>query len=315
MKSLLLSAFLLLGTTAAIAAPRACDPAQSPVLVAAQFTSAVRSQQPQDKLLYLPSTAREVYIHATTQGAGTITYRWFRDGKRVIDVASKVGAGEWHTWSRLRLPPPAPGEVQVQVLGTDGCLLRDLTLAASAFVDNAEIAKAWRQIAAGDGSGAKLTLKLLLEETPPRSPLGRAAQRLLDYEVAVAQAGERAHGDELFLVEPALKAVENKLGRRAADSALRERIAEVRAVAAARRLQLDSEANYTALATRRLLEAQKIFDGDYPLLREDAEKVVTPALAKAGDQYALLDWQPTLRGYRLVLQDKRSGAAVEVTPN
>lgn len=301
--------------TQAAPVPRTCDPALSPTLAAAQFTSAVRSQKPQDNLLYLPPASRDVFLHATTHGAGRITYRWFRDGKRVMDVGVDVGNGEWHTWSRLRLPPPVPGDVRVQILGSDGCLLRDLTLAATAFADNPEIRKAWQQIADGNAGGAKLTLKILLEEIPARSPTGRAAQRLLDRDVAVAQALERARGDELFLVEPALKAVERKLGNRAADRALRNRIAEVRAVAAARRKALASEGNYMALSARHLLERQKLFDGDYPLWREDAEKIVAPALAKAGDRYAMQDWEPTLRGYRLVLQDKRSGDALEVTPD
>lgn len=306
---------LLLALSAGKARAADCGAAVSPSLATAQFTSMVRSQQPQDQLLYLPPGSREVYVHATTRGPGKIIYRWFRDGRRVIDVGAQVGNGEWHTWSRLRLPPPVPGEVRVQILGPEGCLLKDLTLAATAFVDNESIRKAWKQIAANDGSAAKLTLKLLLEETPRNSKLGRAAQRLLDFEVAVTQAHERAGGDELFLVEPALKQVEKRLGRSAADRALRARIAEVREIAALRGKELASEGNYMALATRHLLETRKIVSGDYPLWREDAEKLLNPALAHAGNTYAVVDWEPTLRGYRLVLQDKRSGVALEVTPN
>jgi hypothetical protein len=310
----LLISLTLLVSANAIAATPVCGDKQSPQLTHAQFTSAVRSQAPQDNLYYLPPDSREVFVHATTQGAGKITYRWFRDGKRVMDVGVAVGTGEWRTWSRLRLPPPVPSDVRVEIIGTDNCRLREMTLAAAAFVDHPQISKAWRQIATGDATGAKITLKILLEETPARSPLGRTAKRMLDLDVAVAQARERAGGDELFLVEPALVAVEKKLGRKAADRALRERIAGVRALATARAKQLSREGALMALATMRLLETQKLFDGDYPLLRDEAEKVVLPALAHAGGTYTLLDWQPTLRSYRLVLQDKRSGAAIEVTP-
>lgn len=309
---------LLLCLLADTAVAAACDNAVSPQLSAAQFTSAVRSQQPQDNLLYLPPGSREVFIHATTQGSGKITYRWFRDGRRVIDVGVNVGNGEWHTWSRLRLPPPVPGELRVQILGSGGCLLREMTLAATAFADHPEIRRALRQLADGDAGAAKLTLNILLEETPARSPAGRAAQRLLDVEVAVAQAAERVAGDELFLVEPALAAVERKLGRNkaygAADRHVRARIAAIRAALASRRALLAREGNLMVLATQHLLETQKIFSGDYPLLREEAEEVVAPALVHAGDTYAMLDWEPTLRGYRLVLQDKRSGDAFEVVP-
>jgi hypothetical protein len=314
---LLLASFLaLLLPASAVAA--ACAESASPRLSAAQFTSAVRSQQPQDNLPFLPPGSREVFIHATTRGAGKITYRWFRDGRRVIDVGVNVGNGEWHTWSRLRLPPPLPGELRVQILGADGCLLREMTLAATAFADHPEIRRALQQLASGDAAAAKLTLNILLEETPARSPVGRSAQRLLDVEVAVAQAAQRAGGDELFLVEPALAAAEKKLGRNkawgAADRQVRARIAAIRAVAAARRVLLAREGNLMVLATQHLLETQKIFSGDYPLLREDAEDIVAPALLHAGDTYAMLDWEPTLRGYRLILQDKRSGDAFEVMP-
>lgn len=294
---------------------RDCDQDASPVLINAQFTSRVRSQQPQDDLLYLPVSAREIYVHATTRGEGKITYRWLRDGKRVMDVGVNVGKGEWHTWSRLRLPPPVPNDVRVQVLGPGECLLRDMTLAATALVDQPDIAKAWQQLAAGDATGAKITLKMLLETAPSRSTLARTAQRMLDIDVVLAQAQTRASGDELFLVEPALKAMEKKLGKSAADRGIRTRIEKIRSVARLHRQHLAREGSLMAIATRHLLETGKIFTGDYPLLREDAERLVVPALRHAGDAYAMVDWQPTLRGYKLTLQDKRSGDALLVTPD
>ncbi len=306
---------LLLSLLAIHAMARDCDPAHSPQLEDAWLSAGVRVTQPPIRLLYLPPGSREVFVHARTRGPGKVTYRWFRDGKRVIDVGAQVGDGAWNSHSRLRLPPPLPEEVRVQLIGTDGCLLRELTLAASAFVDVPQIRDAWQQLAGGDATGAKITLKLLLEETPRNTPLARHAQRMLDRDVAIAQARERIAAGELFLVESSLKDVERRLGRSAGDRAARTRIADVRMAAARETARLQSEGNLVALATRHLLETEKLVNGDYPLLREDAERLLTPALARAGDHYAIVDWKPTLRGYRLVLQDKRTGGALEVTPD
>lgn len=306
---------LLLSVLAIHAMARDCDPMLSPKLEDAWFSSNVHATLPPTRLLYLPPGSREVFIHARTRGAGKVTFRWFRDGKRVIDVGAQVGEGAWNSRSRLRLPPPLPEDLRVQLLGANGCLLRELTLVATAFVEVPQVREAWRQLAGGDATGAKITLKLLLEEIPAGSPLARHAQRMLDRDVAIGQAQERISAGELFLVEPSLKDVERRLGRGAADRAARTRIADVRKAAAQETSRLQSEGNLVALATRHLLETEKIVRGDYPLLREDAERLLAPALARAGDQYAIVDWKPTLRGYRLVLQDKRTGGALEVTPD
>lgn len=315
----LIAGALLAGTACA----GDCPADTAPQLVAAQFTSQVRAQAPQDRLLYLSPGAREVYVHATTRGTGTITWRWFRDGKRVADVSARVGdpaatagatANEWHAWSRLRLSPPVPNDIRVQILGPGDCLLRELTLASTAFVDEAHIRQALAALAAGDATGAKIALNTLLEDTPPPA-VARTARRLLDTDVAIARAHAQAEGNELFLVEASLRDVERKLGDTAVDRSLRERIADVRRVAADTRTRIRREDALVALATRNLLETEKLFSGDYPLLREDTERLVTPALAYAGGEFTLADWKPTLRGYRLVLQDKRTGEAFDVTPD
>lgn len=303
--------WLLVGT---LARAGDCPAGAMPQLLDARFASMVRSQLPQDRLLYLPAGAREVYVHATTRGQGRITYRWFRDGKRVIDVGASVGNGEWHTWSRLRLPPPAPGAVQVQILSVAGnCLLRELTLPGTAWVDQPRIREALAALAADDAIGAKIALNTLLEEQPTAA-LARTARQLLDTDVAIARARAQVANGELFLVNEGLRAVERKLGRSSRDQALRERIAEVRRLAELARVQFRRDDAHVAIATRHLLETEKLFTGDYPLWREQAEQLVNPALAHAGNEFVLVDWQPTLRGYRLVLQDKRSGEAFEVTP-
>ncbi|MFZ5697454.1 MAG: hypothetical protein ACOY9J_01800 [Pseudomonadota bacterium] len=307
--------FLIALLTVNAAAARNCPADGAPALVAAQFTSRVQAQKPQDRLLYLAPGTREIFIHATTLGAGKITYRWYQDGKRVIDVAANVGTGQWHTWSRLRMGAPMPEDVRVQLLGANACLLHELTLASAAFTGHPEIRKAWQQLAADDATGAKITLKLLLESATPNSPLAKAVQRMLDRDVALAQALERARAGELFLVEGTLKAVEKHLGNRPADRSARDRIVDIRREMAAQKIRLGREGNFVALATRHLLETEKLFRGDYPLWRAEADRVVTPALIYAGNTFTMIDWQPTLRGYRLLLQDKRTGSTIEVTPD
>lgn len=307
--------FLIALLTVNAAAARNCPADGAPALVATQFTSRAQAQKPQDRLLYLAPGTREIFIHATTLGAGKITYRWYQDGKRVIDVAANVGTGLWHTWSRLRMGAPMPEDVRVQLLGANNCLLRELTLASAAFAEHPEIRKAWQQLAADDATGAKITLKLLLESLTPNGPLAKAVRRMLDRDVALAQALERARAGELFLVAGTLQKIERQLGNRPADRSARDRIADIRREMAAQKIRLAREGNFMALATRHLLETEKLFRGDYPLWRAEAERVVTPALIYAGNTFAMIDWQPTLRGYRLLLQDKRTGSTIEVTPD
>lgn len=309
----LLPALLL--SVAADAATAPCGDDAPVRLLNAQFTSGIRSDRlPLDRIGYLAPGTRLLHLHTITAGLGKITYRWLRDGKHVMDVGVAVGPGEWRAWSRLRLTPPDPATVSAQVLGPGGCLLRELTLPASAFAENDAIRAALSLLAQGDAVGARIALNTLLEQSPGRT-VARDARRLLDTDVALAQAMERVHAGEIFLVEESLKQVEKQLGRSARDRALREQIADIRRQAAAARTTIARDWPRVAAAARHLLETQKLFAGDYPLERADAERLVTPALQYAGDTYALVDWQPTLRGYRLLLQDKRTGDAIEVTPD
>lgn len=187
-------------------------------------------------------------------------------------------------------------------------------VAADPVVTHPRIAEAQQALAAGDATGAKIALNMLAEETQDRALL-RTARRMLDIDVNIAEAGEQVQRRELFLVEGTLRAAERRLGKTAGDRPLQDRIAAVRRAAADMRKELAREDAHMAIAVRKLLETEKLVRGDYPLLREDAERLLLPALLQAGDDFALVDWKPTLRGYRLVLQDKRTGDSFEVTPD
>ncbi|MFP5441138.1 MAG: hypothetical protein ACLGHJ_06575 [Gammaproteobacteria bacterium] len=181
-------------------------------------------------------------------------------------------------------------------------------------VTHPRIAEARQALAAGDATGAKIALNMLAEETQDRALL-RTARRMLDIDVNIAEAGEQVRRRQLFLVEGTLRAAERRLGKTAGDQPLRDRIAAVRRAEAEARKELAREDAHMAIAVRSLLETEKLVRGDYPLLREDAERLLLPALRQAGDDFALVDWKPTLRGYRLMLQDKRTGDSFEVTPD
>lgn len=314
MRSWLLLAALLI-PVAAHAAPPPCGNEGSPQLLRAQFTSGIRSDRlPQDRISYLTPGTRLLHLHTITTGTGRITYRWFRDGMHVMDVAVAVGPGEWRGWSRLRLTPPDPAVISAQLLGPNDCLLQELTLPASAFAENDAIRDALGLLATGDTTGARIALNTLLEQQPARS-VARDARRLLETDVALAQAMDRVQAGEVFLVDESLRQVEQRLGNAARDRALREQLESIRKQVAATRIRLAREWPLVAAATRHLLETEKLFTGDYPLERADAERLIVPALQYAGDTYAMVDWQPTLRGYRLLLQDRRTGDAIEVTPD
>lgn len=185
---------------------------------------------------------------------------------------------------------------------------------AAARPAHPRLAEAEKALAANDATGAKIALNLLAEET--RDPaLRRQAKHMMDTALPVAEAGKYLQRGELFLVEPTLRAVEKRLGRSASDVELKARIAALRQQADALHAQLRREDTWTALAARKLLETEKFYAGDYPLTRADAERLLLPALKTDGNKYRLQDWQPTLRGYRLVLQNTRSGDNVEVTPD
>lgn len=316
MKSCLLSIALLLPCLA-FAAPRECGERDAPQLTTAQFTSsASKGQPPADKLAYLPPDLRTLHAHVTTRGNGKLTYRWLRDGKRMPDVSVNVGPGAWRSWSRLDIPASLRNGAQLQILGNaGGCLLKEMTLPTGMQADNPAIQSIWQALAGGDATGARIMLKTLLETEKPGSAVARAAQRLLEVDLVLAQAEQRVRDRELFLVEESLKGIERRLARNLRDTAARERIADIRHSAAKTRALLAREQAPMAHAARHLLQIHKLHAGDYPLTREDAEQLVAPVLASSAGNFRMVDWTPTLRGYRLILQDQRTGDMFEVSPD
>lgn len=315
MKSCLLPVVLLLPCLAA-AAPRECGERDAPQVTAAQFTSTIDAKQsPADRLAYLPPGLRTLHVHVSSDGSGTLTYRWRRDGKRMPDVSVAVGPNAWRSWTRLEIPKALREGAQLQILGAGDCLVREMTLPASLQTDNPALQDAWQALLGGDVIGARIMLKTLLETEKRGSAVAREAQRLLDVELVLAQADERVRRHELFLVEESLKGVERRLGRNLRDSAARERIADTRRDAARMRALLAREQAPLAHAARHLLQFHKLHTGDYPLTREEAEQLIVPALANSDGNFLMIDWTPTLRGYRLILQDKRTGDAFEVSPD
>lgn len=169
-----------------------------------------------------------------------------------------------------------------------------------------ELAAACALLANGDDVGARLALREIIDDRRQPRALRRAATLLFDNDLALLRVEQLLARDEIFLVEGMLAGVT------ATDDATRARVARLRARSAALRAQLAQEAAWSAEALRHVLETERLFRGDYPLERAQAEQVLAPLLARLGDHYLLAHWEPTLRGYRLQLQDRRSGELIEV---
>jgi hypothetical protein len=75
--------------------------------------------------LFLDGDRLVAWTSVTGLKSGFIEHIWYRDSVEVARFYLPVGAGRrWRTWSRHTV---SPGEYQVQVLGPDGTLLRDLS--------------------------------------------------------------------------------------------------------------------------------------------------------------------------------------------
>jgi hypothetical protein len=177
---------------------------------------------------------------------------------------------------------------------------------------DARLQSACDLLAAGDATGARLALREITDARATPRALRREAQRLLDVDLALLQAGQQIARDEIFLTPGLLDAAARKAGNSAM---AQERIAQLRARLAEVQVRLRGEAALLASATAHLLETAKLLQGDYPLHEEEARALVEPALAQAGGKFTLTGWKPTLRGYELLLQDTRSGESVLVVPD
>ena len=75
--------------------------------------------------LFLDGDRLVAWTSVTGLKSGFIEHIWYRDEVEVARFYLPVGAGRrWRTWSRHTV---SPGEYQVQVLGPDGTLLKDMS--------------------------------------------------------------------------------------------------------------------------------------------------------------------------------------------
>jgi hypothetical protein len=80
--------------------------------------------------LFLDGDKLVAWTSVTGLATGFIEHVWYRDDVEVARFYLPVGAGRrWRTWSRHQA---SPGQYQVQVLGPDGALLRDVTFTVDA---------------------------------------------------------------------------------------------------------------------------------------------------------------------------------------
>lgn len=177
-----------------------------------------------------------------------------------------------------------------------------------------ELTPARKALAAGDLVSARIALNTLLEETRRNPELARAARRMLEVDLPLTQAEQRLAGKETFLLEESLKAVERKLKRPPQDADIRERMATIRQQIALVKETLERERPSLSYAVRYQLNLYRLENGNFPLTREEADSALTPALARGAKDFSLISWTPTPGGYRLLLQDKRSGESFEITP-
>jgi hypothetical protein len=75
--------------------------------------------------LFLDGERLVAWTSVTGLKSGFIEHVWYRDDVEVARFYLPVGAGRrWRTWSQHTV---SPGEYQVQVLGPDGTLLKDVS--------------------------------------------------------------------------------------------------------------------------------------------------------------------------------------------
>jgi hypothetical protein len=56
------------------------------------------------------------------KGEGTISHRWYRDGKKIVEIPIGVKSQRWRTWSFVNAM--VPGSYRVEVAGEGGEILK-----------------------------------------------------------------------------------------------------------------------------------------------------------------------------------------------
>jgi hypothetical protein len=97
-------------------------PAQSPVSVDVKFSRSIDKRlpvEPGDSF-----TAGKVYCWNEVKGIkgeGSISHRWYRDGKKIIEIPISVRSQKWRTWSFMNA---LPGSYKVEITGEGGEVLK-----------------------------------------------------------------------------------------------------------------------------------------------------------------------------------------------
>lgn len=100
-----------------------------PVVMHAQFTTAVNNRAPADDVSTLDNSHDQVFFFTELKDAEdqTIIHRWEFNGKTVAEVSLQPKAAHWRTWSSKKLLPEQTGTWTVEVVDDSGKVLMSKT--------------------------------------------------------------------------------------------------------------------------------------------------------------------------------------------
>lgn len=105
--------------------------AQSEVLnvTRAAIATSIENKEPKGDAGTFPSTVDRLIAFTRIEGAEVptqVTHVWYHGDQKRFELNLPVGAKSWRTWSEKRILPEWTGGWRVEVLSSDGKLLKKL---------------------------------------------------------------------------------------------------------------------------------------------------------------------------------------------
>jgi Protein of unknown function (DUF2914) len=112
-------------TSNAGSGPQPAATHKPPVVMRAQFTTAVNNREPVDEVTRLDNSHDQIFFFTALKDAAgqTITDRWEFNGKTIAEVSLQPKADRWRTWSSKKLMPDQTGTWTVKVVDDSGQVL------------------------------------------------------------------------------------------------------------------------------------------------------------------------------------------------
>lgn len=174
--------------------------AESGPVPRAALTSSIEDREPVDVVTHVPADSDHIYYFSEIhdQAGGTIIHRWLHEGQNYGDVRFDIGGDRWRVWSRKQLTEELRGDWRVQIVDSEGRVMRETRFTYGKRADEAQTrpAEAETDAAPSEAAPDPASGEDAVESETPDEDASESPETPADEQSEAGSEGDAADADD-----------------------------------------------------------------------------------------------------------------------